>query len=182
MAHPLDSVRLTIRHAKDHIAELDSLTKAFFDTHPYKMFVEPDSDYPGRHIRYAEINKAVPYRIPGLASDAAKTLRSALDHTGFAMARAVGKSGAHAHFPFGETSADVEACRKGRSKHIPKEIFDFMAACEPYSGGNDTLWRLNKIANANKYEGYRRCRAVRPSNRIQAAGCASDRRPTRQRG
>jgi hypothetical protein len=154
MSSPLNSVRLTVRHAKDHIAELDLLTEAFFDTDPYEMVIEPDPLYPGRKIQYARIAKPLPYRIPGLASDAAVNLRSALDHIGFICARHAGGNGKKAYFPFADTLAEVKAAAriKGPSEQIPKPIFDYMVACQPYEGGNDTLWRLNKIANTNKHE------------------------------
>jgi hypothetical protein len=44
------------------------------------------------------------------------------------------------------------ARRKHRSKDIPEEMFDFMAAFKPYRGGNVPLWTLNKLAGSKKHE------------------------------
>lgn len=154
MSDPLESPRLTVEHAKGHINEIETIVKSFFESKPYAVFTKPDPLYPGYQIEYVKIVKPLPARIPGLALDAVKNLRSALDQLGYAIAIADGKSGKHAHFPFGDTAADVETRRGHRSKHIRKEIFDVMAAFKPYPGGNNALWRLNKLSNVSKHEDF----------------------------
>jgi hypothetical protein len=88
----------------------------------------------------------------GIVFDAVTNLRSALDQAGFAVAVAAGKKGKDAHFPFGDTLAEVQSRAGGPSKDIPKEIFDVMVSAKPYKGGNDLLWALNKLCNTNKHE------------------------------
>jgi hypothetical protein len=151
---PLASARGTVNHAKEHIDEIAALEQSFFDADPYEIVTEPDPNpaYPGYHIQYLRLAKPLPHRINGLASDAVKNLRAALDHLGFAVACASGKSGKKAHFPFADSRVDLETRRPDNTKHIPKEIFTLMVAFRPYQGGNETLWRLNKLANTNKHE------------------------------
>jgi hypothetical protein len=95
----------------------------------------------------------VAFTLPLLGTNRKRlSLRSCLDQAGYAIAVAIGKKGKNAHFPFGDTAADVEGARSGRSKELPKDIFDMMASYKPYRGGNDLLWSMNKICNSHKHE------------------------------
>lgn len=157
MTHLFDSARFSANHAKSHINEFNLLARSFFQSKPHTVVSKPDPLYPTTHeLYYLKLVKRLPARLNGLAGDAVINLRSALDNLGYSVAVASGKSGKHAHFPFGETLADAQSRFKNRSKDIPKEIFEFMIALKPYKGGNDTLWRLNKLANARKHQHFLR--------------------------
>jgi hypothetical protein len=131
---------------------MEALINGFINDQPYEVIVKPDPLYATRDIQYVRLTKQLPWRISGLASDVVKNLRAALDQVGYAVAVAAGKNGKNAHFPFGDTRAEVESRRNRRSKDIPSSVFDVMLALQPYQGGNETLWRLNKLANTNKHE------------------------------
>ena len=149
---PLASARLLIEHAKTHVVEAAGLAKTFFDTKPYAYRVRPDPLYRRKVLHSIGLTAPLPAQVSLHASDAIKNLRAALDHAGFAVACANGTTGKHAHFPFRSTAAEVESRRSNKSKHIPPEVFDLMAAFRPYKGGNTPLWALNRLCNANKHE------------------------------
>lgn len=149
---PFGSARFSVEHAKTHIAQVNTFAKAFFDSKPYSLVTKPDPFYPGYKLQNLRLTQPLPKNISAFTSDAIKNLRASLDHLGFAVAVAAGKSGSNAHFPFGDTWAEVQSRRTHRSKHIPDEIFDLMVSFEPYKGSDISLWALNKIGNANKHE------------------------------
>jgi hypothetical protein len=152
VADPFEICRLSVEHAKAHIEEIDVLSRGFIESDPYAFVVEDDPLYPTHNLHFLRLTKPLPFRVSGLAGDALVNLRNALDHAGYFIAIASGKSGKNAHFPFGEDAIDLDAKRKHRSKDIPKEMFDFMAALKPYRGGNDALWTLNKLSGLKKHE------------------------------
>lgn len=152
MSNPFEICRLSVEHAKSHIDEIEVLTRAFVESNPYALVIEDDPLYPTHYLRFLRLTKPLPYRISGLAGDALVNLRNSLDHASYFVARAAGKDGKDAHFPFGADARDLDGKRGHRSKDIPKEMFDFMAALKPYRGGNDALWTLNKLAGLKKHE------------------------------
>lgn len=153
MIDPLDSARFSVEHANEHIAEIKHLVQAFLRSDPHTVSNEPDPNYSTHYLQYVILTKPLPRRITGLAWDATNNLRSALDQLGYAVAIANDRTSGHdAHFPFSRKPEDYGTEAAKRSRDIPKEIFELMTSFEPYKGGNDALWRLNKIANTNKHE------------------------------
>jgi hypothetical protein len=151
MADPLHDSRYSVEHAKRRIRELEGEITVFNKTNPCARVLERDPNT-AEYVHKIKLVKHLPVALSGIAFDAVTNLRSALDQAGFAVAVAAGKKGKDAHFPFGDTLAEVQS-RAGRaSKDIPKEIFDAMVAAKPHKGGNDLLWALNKLCNTNKHE------------------------------
>ena len=141
----------SIEHAKRHIRNLETEVSIFFSTNPYSFVTESNADGT-EDIHKIKLTKPMPAGLSGITFDAINNLRSSLDQAGYAVAVATGRSGKNAHFPFGDTAADVNACEKRRSKHLPKQIFDLMVSFKPYRGGNDLLWAMNKLCNSQKHE------------------------------
>lgn len=151
MSDPLHNSRYSIDHAKRRINELEVEIATFYRSNPYSTVVEQDPD--GRYDIYkARLTKNLPVGIPGTAFDALTNLRSALDQAGYAVARAANTKGRDAKFPFGDNETEVRSRKRGQSKDIPEGIFDVMVGLQPYKGGNDLLWALNKACNSNKHE------------------------------
>lgn len=102
-----------------------------------------------------KVVKPVPLIFSFLAFESLNWLRMALDQAAYAIAVADGKTGNNAHFPFGDIRADIFASYRGkgsRSEDIRPELFDYMMSFEPYKGGYDFLWAMNKFCNSNKHE------------------------------
>lgn len=146
---PLESSRYSVENAKRHIAEFKRIEDAWADSNPFKDVEEPIND--AEKVVKIVLTTPLPPALPGLLFDAANNLRSALDQAGHAVARAAGRSGNDAHFPFGDTLQQVQSRAKKGSGELPKEVFDAMVAQGPYEAGNDVLWGLNKLVNAGKH-------------------------------
>jgi hypothetical protein len=151
MTDPLSDSRYCLNHAKRHIHKFESESNVFFNTNPYARVIDFETNG-SVEVHKIKLVKPMPEELSGIAFDAVNNLRSALDLAGFAVARAVGKNGKNAHFPFGSDLCEVQSRVLGKSKDIPKAVFDVMVASRPYKGGNDLLWALNKLCNTNKHE------------------------------
>jgi hypothetical protein len=149
------SPRYLVEHAKRRIAEFKAELRVFGDSKPYARAVEPNED--GTQDLYkVKLVKPIPAGLPGIALDAANASRSALDHAGYACAIATGQFAGVTRklktaFPFCDDCRELQGRRSGECSELPKEIFDLMASYKPCPGGNDLLWSLNKLANANKH-------------------------------
>lgn len=154
---PFRDSKYTLAHAKRRLAEFEGEVAAFLNSNPYAKVIEQNAD--GTEDLYKiKLVKPMPIGLPGVAFDTVNNLRAALDQAGFAAARAAGNNGREAHFPFRENSTEMQgtirqhAGGKGPSKDIPAEIFTLMVAFQPYKGGNDLLWALNKLCNTQKHK------------------------------
>ena len=99
---------------------------------------------------------SVPEQLADIASEAANSLRSALDRTGYATAVASGKTNPKkAYFPIADSEAQLKDVIDRRCTDLPKNIVALFRTFKPYKGRNDLLWALNRIANTNKH-----CRLV----------------------
>ena len=136
MADPLHDSRYSVEHAKRRIRELEGEITVFNKTNPCARVLERDPNTT-EYVHKIKLVKPLPVALSGIAFDVVTNLRSALDQAGFAIAVAAGKKGKDAHFPFGDTLAEVQSRAGRRSKDIPKEIFDVMVSAKPHKGGND---------------------------------------------
>jgi hypothetical protein len=76
-----------------------------------------------------------------------EALRSALDQAGAACAVLTGKTNPKkSYFPFADSGPELTKVIKGRCKDLPGEIISLFRSFQPYQGGNDPLWAMNKIA------------------------------------
>ena len=151
MSSNLESAASCVAHALKRIRELEADLVAFDLIPPY-VEVEEDDPEAGWKVRKVKFITAIPRAFSHLTFDAANQLRAALDQAGFAVAVASNNAGKNAHFPFGDSLAEATSRRKKQAKDIPQSIFNLMLSFKPYLGGNDMLWGLNKLCNANKHE------------------------------
>jgi hypothetical protein len=146
-----NSSRRQIVRAEEHILDLAAKIKAFLETKPYARIVEPDSDGINQ-LHKVKLTKLVPLSFADIAADAVNNLRTALDHAGYTTALASGKVNARkAYFPFGIDAADLENTIRSQCKDIPQDIITLMRSFQPYKGGNDLLWALNRMCGTNKH-------------------------------
>lgn len=145
------SPRATIDHAKRHVVALEVAVEDFLKSEPYKIVVDTDMN-PGQDTHIYRLVKPVPDLLSGIAFDAISSLRAALDQAGHAIGLAARSNGKASKFPFGDTLLEAQSRATQGSKNIPRNIFDVMLAAQPYKGGNDRLWALNKLCNTHKHE------------------------------
>lgn len=150
MSGNLDSARSMLARAQMHIGAFREAVMAFLDSEPFLQVAELDTASNER-VTKLKLVKAAPLELNHIAADALVNLRSALDQAGYAVATAAGGKGRDTYFPFGDNEAEVRSRDRSGSKEIPKEIFDVMVSFKPYQGGDDFLWAMNKLCNANKH-------------------------------
>jgi hypothetical protein len=145
--NPFDSPKRRLARGKDHARKLEKRVATFLKNIPYEKVIEKDAD--GFELHKLRMTKPVPSICTHYAAEALEPLRSALDQTGYTAAILAGvikpKS---AKFPFGDTAADVENDIRRGCKDLPPDIIAIFRSFQPYKGGNDALWTLNKLRNA----------------------------------
>jgi hypothetical protein len=88
MPDPLASPKRRLARAKEHISNLETGAKAFFDKKPTAMRTEQDAQ--GDIVVKIVLTEPFPDNLTDFAIEAAEGLRSALDQTGYAIAVAGG--------------------------------------------------------------------------------------------
>jgi hypothetical protein len=157
-ARTLDSGRAPIRvkheRAKKHLADLAIACTAFFDSSPYQVHteVDPQTRQHSYSLAYVE---GVPDEIPSIAGDVLQNLRSALDHLAYRLFMAgtqgTAGDGKHVSFPIFDDASKFKKGVMHNVKGMRREAIDAIEALKPYSGGNEVLWRLNRLNNIDKH-------------------------------
>jgi hypothetical protein len=154
MSNVFDSARLTLRRARFHIDNFNSIVRDFVDSRPWAYVIDGESE-PGNDIHKITFRGEIPEFLPCVLFDAANNLRAVLDQAGYAAAVASGRNNpTKCKFPFGDTLTDITRhVDAGRNsfEHLPKDILDLFIFFRPYKGGNDVLWAMNKLCNTKKH-------------------------------
>ena len=79
MTHPLDSARLKVRRAEDHLKEIEKVMRDFWYANANGITLDPDPQTRGYIVRIAGSPRP-PESLPLLIGDCVHNLRSALDH------------------------------------------------------------------------------------------------------
>jgi hypothetical protein len=146
---PFYSPRGRLKRANEHISRLHKRVERFFKQAPYHEVVELDADGVTQ-IHKFKFTKRLPESCTHSAAEALEALRSTLDQIGYAAAVASGKvTPKKTQFPIGDDLPGLEnLINRKVSKDLPDEILALFRSFNPYKGGNDTIWALNKLANA----------------------------------
>ena len=151
MSDPFYSSKYSITRAKHHISDFERQIVEFDNTNPYIFIIDTDADT-SEQIHKVKLVKPMPDALPAIASDTVHNLRSALDQTIYALKLISGNTANESTlFPFADNAANFQNTVKGRCKQLPKEIVALICAFQPYKGGNNLLWALNKLSNTNKH-------------------------------
>lgn len=148
LADPFRSPRQRFARAQEKIAELKAAIEAFVKGKPYARVVEKDASS-GAELHKIKMTTALPDQFTDLTMEIIEALRSALDQAGFACAVLTGKPDAKsALFPFADDESSLANAIKGRCKDLPADIVTLFRSFQPYKGGNDALWAMNKIRHS----------------------------------
>ena len=140
-----------ISRAKKHINDLDRRINKFFKKQPYARTIEDDTDGINK-LHKVKLTKQFPAGFTDLAIESVEGLRAALDHATFAACVASGQSDPrHSYFPIAGSRDELDNVIKGRCKDIPPDIITLCRSFNPYKGGNDLIFALNRLCNANKH-------------------------------
>jgi hypothetical protein len=153
----LTLIRVKIERAYKHIEELEDACRPFvgpvFKTVSFQA--NPQTGKPDLHIGSMNIYTS---DIPAIAGDAVHNLKSALDHLAFQLVDAGVESGIPRNgkwediqFPISH-SPDAYKSRKLRYvEGARREAIEAIDRLKPYKDGNDALWLLYKLDNADKH-------------------------------
>lgn len=144
------SSKYSIARAKHHISDLKRQVTEFIKSEPGAVFGEIDENTSEQVFKLKFI-KPLPYHLPGIVADAVNNLRSALDQSIYAIAVTIGVAGWWNLFPFSSDAAHFPSRAKGCCKGFPQEIIDLIGTFKPYKGGDDRIYTLNTLSNANKH-------------------------------
>jgi hypothetical protein len=150
----LRHVKLKIKRAKEHVADLERQLRAFLDTNPYKVGTKHDPQT-RKLIYYVTSIRPIPDCMPLVAGDVIQNLVSSLDHLAYQIV--CSDTGDHPpnpnwiYFPIADDAAKYEAKKGGKMEGARQETFDAVDALKPYKGGNDPLWALYRLNNVEKH-------------------------------
>ena len=151
-AERLSNVWPKLERAKQHINELHRAYRIFIKSNPYVVGTKRD-DKRGL-IYYIVSVKPVPIEIATITGDILQNLVSALDHLAYQLV-CVGKSNEgpffHVYFPVADSATEYEAKKVRKVEGMRPEAIEAIDEITPYKGGNDLLWKLWKLNNADKH-------------------------------
>ena len=157
MSDPFASANLLLKRAKRDFAKLERRAQRVIANQTYELFTEPDPARPEDFVKFKmRLVKELPDAISEFTGNIVNNLRFALDHALSAVAVAAGctkpRAKRNAYFPFSGNEAKFESNLAGRCADVPKEIWPLIRKYRPYKGGEDFLFALNEVCNANKHD------------------------------
>lgn len=142
--------------AKTHLQELESVTKAFLATNPYREIAQADEQRPGEFVIHFIKNGDLPPQIPVIVGDALYGMRSALDHLAYSLAlkHSFVVKDENCMFPIHikDTSFIVQAPRA--LAQMSTEAQNLIGDMQPYRAANPAqhpLGILNQLGNIDKH-------------------------------
>jgi hypothetical protein len=124
----------------------------FFDVNPYEIVIEPHPQEPEHEVHKLRLTQPIPESFCSIAADAVHNIRSCLDTAVQQISIAAGRvKSDYMAFPFAGSLDKFESNMKGRSRDVPEDLYPLFRAFQPYQGGNDFLWALNKASNTDKH-------------------------------
>jgi len=143
-ADPLYGVKIKIRRADEHVANIESIVEAFGGSHRIVREMEPDGVYETVKLLVAP----VPEMLPVIVGEVVFHLRSALDNLACCLAIANGKSAKKVCFPIAGDRQKFELPdTQGKIQNLSPTAQKLIRRLKPYKGGNNLLWVMNRLRN-----------------------------------
>jgi hypothetical protein len=153
MRGTLSGVEQKLERANHHVQELNAELQAFFATNPYVGRSKRDPKT--RQVIYYMVSvRETPPVISALAGEILQSLRSALDHLAYQLVLVgTGKPGPfpYVYYPIFESAEKYEAGKLGQIKGMRKKAIEAIDATKPYKGGNDALWKIDRLNKIDKH-------------------------------
>lgn len=146
---PFYSSKFGIEWADYHFDELIREADAFMPN-SYATVSEMDSEGAYKLIKF-RLTKPMPISLTGHVLDIVYNLRAALDQAIYAVANLNNTLKGTPYFPIRNSVAEFEVAMKGLARNLPKEIADLIRTFQPYKGGNNLIWALNRLCNTHKH-------------------------------
>jgi hypothetical protein len=176
MSGPFDSAHRKIARASKHFDEVEAQIKAYYDQIPYKQVIETDPDDPQQLLHKIKLVKTLAdSSVAEIVGDVVNNLRAALDHAIYAVAKTCRSNPKYAYFPFSGKAERFEKSLNGFCKDVPSEMFPLLRSFRPYEGGNEPLFALNAMRNADNHSILTPfgTRLFRPRTKVKGTGYMS---------
>jgi len=140
-----------IKRAKEHIRNLEASIGAFVKRSPYDILPCIDNET-GQIVVSVLVREFPSIRWGAVVGDAVHNLSSALNIL-WRMVWPVTVRGENRRddFPIYKSADVFEARFRGEQKGAREPVVDLLKTLKPYKGGNDLLWMLRVIDNADKH-------------------------------
>jgi hypothetical protein len=143
---PLHGVKLKIARANEHLGNIETIADKFSKSHSIIREAEPDGIYDAIKIKIGE----PPPMLAVIIGEVAFQLRSALDQLATALAVKNGKSPSQVYFPIAGDRQEFRRARtQGKIEKLSPAARKLIWRLKPYKGGNNLLWALNSLRNAD---------------------------------
>jgi hypothetical protein len=148
----LKGPRLKVERANAHIVDLQRAVEAFLETNPYTVATKRHPQT-GQLLYYMKGVEPPPPAIALMIGDILFNLRSALDHLAvqFLLKSNPAAPTYDVYFPVYKDATEYGQKAPRRIRGLPQDAVDFINAAKPYKGGNEDIWRLNKLNNIDKH-------------------------------
>ena len=150
MTDIFNSPKRRIARAKKHFNDLVVEVDTFVKSNPCANVVDDD----GTNCTHKfKLVKPLPNDLSDLAVDCTDSLRSALDQVGYASAVSAGCADPKStYFPFAGSLAELDNVIARRCRDLPPDIVTLFRGFQPYKGGDDLLWAMNRVRVANQHK------------------------------
>jgi hypothetical protein len=147
-------IQVKIERAKEHINNLNSAIRVFFDSKPYEVSTKRDPQT-RKLTYYVSKVQSTPTHFAAIAGDAIQNLRSALDHLAqqlFLVGTNGVTPGRHVYFPIARDAAEYKVQLPRKVRGMRQDAVDMLNSIQPYKGGKDhQLWVLQELSNLDKH-------------------------------
>ena len=151
---PLHSSKEKIKRAKAKFGHLLTTVNGYVNSNPHEVIVKENSK---RAYIISRLVKDLPEGFAWEIVEAVGHLRSALDKLMIDLVKQNSRGLSGVGYPFGNLGENgkPDTFPSGRHDHIKKKLttdqWELVLTTKPYPRGNDTLWSINEIANADKH-------------------------------
>lgn len=155
---PLHASHENVKRAKRKFSDLKLVINRYLMARPYSVRIEVKA---GVTYVIARRERDLPEDIPWDVVETTLRLRVALDKAIVELVERNGRGTSGVGYPFGGIDGnsgqpnpfpDRRMTGKGGIKEkLTPDQWRLIEAQKPYPGGNDTLWAINEIANADKH-------------------------------
>lgn len=152
MGITFSSPRHLLASADDHIQEVTQRISRIPYDGEWERVIDTDADT-GEQVHKVKYRISIPPLVCVRAFNIVTELRAALDHAVYAASVATGSRAKYTRtaFAFGDDPAAYIAEIDKRCAHVPPDIKTLLYGLNPYPGGDETLWRLNKLRNVKDH-------------------------------
>jgi hypothetical protein len=149
-------IRVRLYRAEEHLRDLEAEISAFLDGgNPNPCEIATKRDPNTRELLYYIISvRDVPQRIAILSGDVLQNCRTTLDYSAcqlFFVGSPGMDLGTQTSFPISESAATYKTEKVRKVKGMRQDAIKYIDSLEPYKGGNDHLWMLNRLNNIDKH-------------------------------